>query len=102
MAMYAEDAVLLGTGPGERYEGSEEIRNAYTEYFNTFDKEEGTLTWYKAGHQGDVVWAAGMSRIRSYLKNVEREFGLNWTLVLSKRDGTWKFVQRHISNISCE
>ena len=102
MAMYAKDAVLMGTGPGERFVGQEEIRGAYNEYFKAFDKEESTLTWYKADNRGDVVWAAGMSHINTYFKNKKSEFALNWTLVLVKQDGTWKFVQRHISNISCE
>ena len=49
MAMYAKDAVLMGTGPGERFVGAEEIRNAHVELFKTFDKEESTLTWHKTG-----------------------------------------------------
>lgn len=102
MAMYSEDAVLLGTGPGERYVGQEEIKDAYQHYFSAFDKEEGTLTWRRAGHQGDVVWVAGMSHMTTYFKNEKTEFALNWTLVLAKKDGAWKAVQRHISNISRE
>ena len=102
MAMYAKDAVMMGTGPGERYVGPEEIRNAYVEYFKTSDKEEYTLTWHKADKHGDVLWVAGMTHVSAYLKNKKSEFGINWTLVLSKQDGAWKFVQHHISNISCE
>ena len=102
MSMYSEDAVMMGTGPGERFEGQEEIRNAYLEYFNSFDREDYTVTWYKAGMQGDVLWATGMTMIRSYYKNELNEFPLNWSSVIVKEDGTWKFVQRHISNISCE
>ena len=102
MAMYAKDAVLMGTGPGERFVGAEEIRNAHVELFKTFDKEESTLTWHKTGRHGDVVWGAGMTHVNGYMKNNKKEFALNWTMVLSKEEGTWKFVQRHISNISCE
>lgn len=102
MAMYAEDAVLMGTGPGERFVGQDEIRNAHMEYFKTFDKEESTLTWYKMGKNGDVVWISGMTHISSFFKNNKHEFAINWTSILSKQDGAWKFVQRHISNISCE
>lgn len=102
MEFFTEDAVLLGTGPGERYVGQEEIRNAYQHYFDSFDKEEGTVTWYQAGSQGSVVWVAGMSNINTYFKNKKTEFALNWTFVLEKKDGAWKIVQRHISNISCE
>jgi len=102
MTMYTEDAVLLGIGPGERYVGEEEIRGAYIEYFKAFDKEEWTLTWHKFDNLGDVVWASGMSNINTYFKNKKGEFALNWSLVLVKKDSAWKFVQRHISNISCE
>jgi ketosteroid isomerase-like protein len=102
MAMYAADAVLMGTGPGERFVGAEEIRDAHLELFKSFDKEESTLTWHLAGTQGDVVWIAGMTHINGYMKNNKKEFALNWTMVLAKEEGTWKFVQRHISNISCE
>jgi uncharacterized protein (TIGR02246 family) len=102
MAMYAADAVLMGTGPGERFVGAEEIRAAHLELFKSFDKEESTLTWHQAGTQGDVVWIAGMTHINGYIKNNKKEFALNWTMVLIKEEGTWKFVQRHISNISCE
>ena len=102
MALYAEDAVLIGTGPGERFEGAEEIRMAHAEIFKTFDKEESILTWHKSGGSGDVVWIAGMTSINTYFKNNKKEFALNWTMVLAKQKGTWKFVQRHISNISCE
>jgi ketosteroid isomerase-like protein len=82
--------------------GKEEIRDAYQHYFDAFDKEEGTLTWHQAGHQGNVVWVAGMSTINSYFKNEKTEFAMNWTFVLEKKDGAWKIVQRHISNISPE
>lgn len=102
MAMYADDAVLMGTGPGERFVGKEEIKNAYIEYFKTFDKEEYTMTWSKVGKQGDVVWATGMTQFTSYYKNKKNEFALNWTTVLVKQDGAWKIVHRHISNLSCE
>jgi uncharacterized protein (TIGR02246 family) len=102
MAFYAEDAVLIGTGPGERFEGAEEIRMAHTEYFKSFDKEESVLTWHKSNRNGDVVWIASMVSINSYFKNNKKEFALNSTMVLAKQEGTWKFVQRHISNISCE
>src|SRR5262245_18443464 len=43
MALYSSNpkTVLIGTGPGEKFQGIAEIRNAYTEMFKDFDK--GTL-----------------------------------------------------------
>ena len=39
-ALFAPDSktVILGTGPGERYQGREEIKTAYTEMFKDFDR----------------------------------------------------------------
>src|SRR5262245_53519896 len=39
VSMYSPaQSVILGTGPGERYEGREEIKMAYSEFFKDFDK----------------------------------------------------------------
>jgi ketosteroid isomerase-like protein len=44
MALFApgEKTVMIGTGPGERWVGKDEIRSAYVEFFKDFDK--GSLT----------------------------------------------------------
>ncbi len=44
MALFApgEKTVMIGTGPGERWVGKDEIRTAYVEFFKDFDK--GSLT----------------------------------------------------------
>lgn len=44
MALFAPGpkTVVLGTGPGEKYQGAQKIREAYGEIFKDFDK--GTLT----------------------------------------------------------
>src|SRR5262245_5944474 len=48
--------VVIGTGPGERYQGREEIKTAYTEFFKDFDK--GTLVhesyWKEGGGSATV------------------------------------------------
>src|SRR4029434_5701742 len=56
LALYSPSpkTVILGTGPGEKYQGKEEIKTAYTEIFKDFDK--GTLThscyWRDGGGSG--------------------------------------------------
>jgi hypothetical protein len=44
MALFApgDKTVMIGTGPGERWVGKEEIRTAYVEFFKDYDK--GSLT----------------------------------------------------------
>ncbi len=104
MSLYApgQQAVLMGTGPGERYEGQEEIRAAHLEYFNSYDKEESKNTWHKIWVKGDIALVAVQTYITAYAKNVKEEFAINWSGAMEKQDGKWVFLSRHISNLSCE
>ncbi len=100
MAMYAPDAVLMGTGPGELYEGQDAIRKAHVEFFKSFDKEEPSIEWFKAGAKGDVAWIAAAVKFTSSLKDKKGEFQLNSTSILEKRNGKWVFIVRHFSNLA--
>jgi len=99
MAMYASDAVLMGTGPGELYEGADAIRAAHTEFFKSFDKEKRSIEWIKAGANGDVAWIAAIVKFTSSIKDNKSEFQINSTSVLEKRNGKWVFIVRHFSNL---
>jgi len=99
MAMYAPDAVLMGTGPGELYDGADAIRKAHIEFFKSFDKEARTIDWIKVGTKDDVAWIAASVKFTSYLKDKKVEFLIHSTSVLEKRDGKWLIIVRHISNL---
>src|SRR5262245_58522250 len=66
LALYSPSpkTTLLGTGPGEKFQGKEEIKAAYAEIFKDFDR--GTLThscyWRDGGGSGNVVWGAAMCK----------------------------------------
>lgn len=102
MAFYAPDAVLMGSGPGERYDGTEEIRDAHIHFFESYDKQTSELTWHKTRVNGDVAWSMSMKQYTLYNKNVKNEFALNWSVVLEKQNGKWVFVSLHFSNLVCE
>ena len=94
------NTVVLGTGPGERWVGPDEIRAAYTEIFKEFDA--GTLkvtkTWGHGDVDGNVAWVAAQAQCVEFLKNVKREYALNVTATLVKRDGRWLIATLHMSN----
>ena len=94
--------VVLGTGPGERYQGADEIRAAYKEYFKDFD--EGTLKhscyWKEGGTKGDVAWAAAMCKFNDSVGARQREYEMNVSAVAEKRGGKWQFVMLHLSNLT--
>ena len=99
LGFYAPDAILMGTGPGERYDGREGIREAYLQFVGSFEKRTTETTWAKTWVKGDVAWTMSMSQFTTYKKNVKNEFAINTSVVLEKRNGKWVFVTHHFSNL---
>ena len=103
MATYAPQGtiVLMGTGPGERWVGKEEIQDAYMHFFQNFDP--GTLstecTWNSLGYRGNIAWMMIMCHFTDYFKNQKREYALNISTVLGKQEGAWHFLTFHFSNL---
>ena len=104
MATFSNDpkVVVLGTGAGERFVGTESIKNAYTEIFK--DYEKGTLITncdWKTGDvdpAGKLAWTAATCQASDSMKGVKREYVLNVSAGLMKQDAGWRFVMLHMSN----
>jgi ketosteroid isomerase-like protein len=101
LALYTSKSVVLGTGPGERYQGQDEIRVAYTEFFKDFDK--GTLSsncyWKDGDVIGNAAWAAASCKLSDSLNKKPREFELNVSTALQKTSGKWQFSVLHFSQL---
>ena len=73
MALFApgDTTVMIGTGPGERWVGKEQIRAAYVEFFKDYDK--GSLTrsceWTTGEVGKDMAWGAAMCTMGDTLKD---------------------------------
>lgn len=104
MALYAPGpkTVMLGTGPGERFQGADEIRTAYREIFKDYDK--GTLKhschWKEGEATGDMAWAAAMCKFNDAAGAKQREYEMNVSAVAVKRGDKWQFVMLHLSNLT--
>ena len=104
MQLFAPGAntVVMGTGPGERYQGLPEIRTAYTEFFKDFD--QGTLDtncyWKDGASAGTVAWGAAMCKISDSLGGKKREYELNVSAVMEKQGSRWLFRLLHFSNLT--
>jgi ketosteroid isomerase-like protein len=102
MAFYDEDAVLMGTGDGEIYEGKEAIKNAHIQFFSSFDKEEIETLWRKLTVKGDRAYVMSANKVKSQYKDQPVEFYLNISRVLEKKNGKWLCVMDHFSNLAKE
>ncbi len=103
VAFYSSDpkTMMIGTGPGEKFQGSAEIRAAYTEIFKDYDK--GTLThncyWKDGRVNGDVAWGGFMCKFSDSKGKKKRDYELNVTAVAENQGGKWQFVMLHYSNV---
>jgi uncharacterized protein (TIGR02246 family) len=104
MALYAPGTttVVMGTGPGEKWVGMDEIKDAYAHFFQDYDK--GTPAhdcfWKIAASEGDVAWLSAMCKTTDSLKGKKREFGLNVSTVFVRQDGKWLIRLMHFSNLT--
>src|ERR1044072_8150622 len=96
----APNTVVLGTGPGERWVGAQEIRTAYTEMFKDYDP--GTMKvdceWKTGNSDGASAWLAATCVAKDSLKGKAREYPLNVSAAMVKQDGKWRFTMLHMSN----
>ncbi len=94
--------VLLGTGPGERWLGQQEIKDAYEHFFADYDR--GTMTIdcgsQASGIKQNLAWLIAVCDFTDSLKGKKRKYGVNISAVAEKQDGAWHFRTFHFSNLT--
>jgi uncharacterized protein (TIGR02246 family) len=96
----APNTVVLGTGPSERWVGTQEIRAAYTEIFKDYDPGSMKVDceWKNGNSDGTMAWLAATCVAKDSLKGKAREYPLNVSAAMVKQDGRWRFTMLHMSN----
>ena len=99
---FMTDAILMGTGPGEQWRGTEAIKDAYQHFFTDYDAGSQNIdcTWRSAGTNDNLTWLTAMCWFTDYLKNEKREFAVNISAVAEKQGGEWRFRTFHFSNVT--
>lgn len=104
MSVFAptDKTVVMGTGPGEKWQGKDEIKAAYTEIFKDFDKGTAThdCSWRTGEIAGATAWIASMCKFADAKGGQKREYELNVSGVLRKIGGKWYFQSLHFSNLT--
>ena len=104
MSVFApnDKTVVMGTGPGEKWQGKDEIKAAYTEIFKDFDKGTSTrdCSWKTGEISGATAWMASMCKFSDSKGGQKREYELNVSGVLRKIGGKWYFQSLHYSNLT--
>jgi uncharacterized protein (TIGR02246 family) len=104
MATFTPEAVIVGTGPGEWYAGTDAIKEAYEHFFQGFDKGEQDFTYHSkaGGLSADMGWLVTTGDIKGKLEGKEIAFPVNISLTVTKADGKWKFASMHFSSLTGE
>lgn len=106
MATFSTDpkVVLLGTGKGERFVGTEAIKNAYTEIVKGYDKGSFVpgCQWKEGGvdDSGKMAWFAATCDAKDTVKGAPREYTLNVSASAVKEAAGWRFIMMHMSNVT--
>lgn len=102
LALFAPNATVLGTGPGEIWGGPEEIGVAYDHFFMGFDagKQKVEALWRDAHVLGDMAWLLAVTKVSMTKGAATIEAGINLSLVFEKIAGTWLIRTLHFSNLT--
>lgn len=102
LATLAPKAVIIGSGPGEVWSGTEEIKDAYEHFFQGFDKGQQDFTYhFKFGElSAQMGWLMTSGEVKGKKDGKDFAFPLNISLTASKASGEWKIAAMHFSTLT--
>ena len=94
--MYSDtdDALAIGTDPGEWFEGAASVREVFTQAQGQGDGPTVRIDESTAGAEGDVGWYAGRG---TFVLPDGSERPFRSTGVCRREGGEWKILQSHTS-----
>jgi ketosteroid isomerase-like protein len=101
MATMAENATLMGTGPGEIWTGAEELKDAYEHFFTDFDKGHQKFEYqFKIGKLGKTMgWMMASGNVSGEKDGKSIEFPLNLSVTVTHAGSEWKIAAMHFSTL---
>lgn len=104
LATMAPKAVIMGCGPGEIWSGTEEIKVAYRNFFQTFDKghQEYRYHFRFGGLSPEMGWLTTSGEISGKKNGKPVAFPINVSLTTVKSRGAWRIASLHYSTLTGE
>jgi uncharacterized protein (TIGR02246 family) len=102
LATLAPNAVIVGTGPGEVWSGTEQIKEAYKNFFTDFDKGQQDFIYHvKFGELSENMgWLMASGEVKGKKDGKDFAFPMNLSLNVSKAGGAWKIAALHYSTLT--
>ena len=102
LATLSPKAVIMGSGPGELWSGTDEIKVAYGKFFEGFDKGEQDFHYnFKfGGLSSDMGWLVASGEINGKKDGKEIAFPINISVTMAKEGGKWRIASMHFSTLT--
>ena len=102
MATLTEKAAIMGTGPGEIWVGPEELKVAYENFFEGFDKGQQDFEYHFkiGGVTADMGWLMASGNVTGKKDGKDVAFPLNMSLTVAKDAGDWHIAAMHFSTLT--
>jgi ketosteroid isomerase-like protein len=104
MACLSEKAALMGSGPGEIWSGTEEIKGAHEHFFDGFDKGEQNFEYEFniGGVTSEIGWMMTSGNVSGKKDGNEFSFPINVSLTVAKETGKWLILAMHFSILAAQ
>jgi ketosteroid isomerase-like protein len=104
MATLSDKAAIMGSGPGEVWSGTDEIKAAYQEFFQGFDSGQQSFDYeFSLGQVGaDSGWLMTSGNVEGSKQGKEFTFPVNISLVATKSGAKWLIAAMHFSTLTGE
>jgi uncharacterized protein (TIGR02246 family) len=102
LACFAENAAVMGSGPGEIWSGPDEIKVAYQHFFEGFDKGEQNFEYQFriGGLTSEMGWMMTAGNVNGKKDGKEFAYPLNLSLTVEKNEGKWLVAAMHFSTLT--
>jgi uncharacterized protein (TIGR02246 family) len=102
LATFGDEAAVMGTGPGEMWQGKKELKTAYEHFFMVFDKAKQDFK-YKfrvGGLSTKMGWLMASGEVVGERDGKKFAYPLNISLMVDKSGEDWKINAMHFSTLT--
>jgi len=102
LATLDDDGAVMGTGPGEMWQGKEELKVAYEHFFMVYDKgkQDFKYKFRVGGLSAEMGWLMASGDVAGEKDGKAFSYPLNISVVVDKSGKDWKITAMHFSTLT--
>ena len=102
LATFDDNGAVMGTGPGEMWQGKAELKVAYEHFFMVFDKgkQDFKYKFRVGGLSAEMGWLMASGDVVGEKDGKKFSYPLNISLTVDKTSKDWKIASMHFSTLA--